>query len=320
VGKISTKQALLAFPGVTFQPTGLAIDDGLPVERWQELGRFLHHVEGGLQWFVGDWLLHGERKYGETYKEAMAATGYEYKSLRNQRHVASQIELSRRRDNLPWSLHAEVAALDADEQDELLDDAEANGWTRRQMRQAVAKVRRQEPPAQLPPGVFDVIYADPPWRYDFSETETRKIENQYSTMATEEIAALAVPDRAARDSVLFLWATAPKLREALRVIEAWQFEYRTHAVWDKQIIGMGYWFRGQHELLLVATRGDFPPPPEASRVSSVLSEKRGKHSTKPNMIYDLIERMTPGAQARVELFARSTRPGWSAWGNEVWHD
>lgn len=109
---------------------------------------------------------------------------------------------------------------------------------------------------------YGVIYADPPWRYD-DATPNRAVENHYPTMSNEEICALPVP--AADDCVLYLWATAPKLREALEVMEAWGFNYRTHAIWDKVKIGMGYWFRGQHELLLIGTRGDVrTPPPLAS--------------------------------------------------------
>ena len=92
---------------------------------------------------------------------------------------------------------------------------------------------------------FEVVYADPPWRYDFSKSDSREIENQYPTMTVDEICALKIPS--AKNSVLYLWATAPKLREALQVMAAWGFEYKSHGIWDKEIIGMGYWFRGQHE-------------------------------------------------------------------------
>ena len=94
-------------------------------------------------------------------------------------------------------------------------------------------------------GKYQIIYADPPWRYDFSKSNSRKIENNYPTMELEEIKDFLIP--ADRNAVLYLWATAPKLKEALSVMESWGFTYKTHAIWDKEIIGMGYWFRGQHE-------------------------------------------------------------------------
>jgi N6-adenosine-specific RNA methylase IME4 len=170
-------------------------------------------------------------------------------------------------------------------------------------------------PRQIPAGTFEVIYADPPWRYDFSETKTRDIENQYPTMTLEEIKALDVPS--ADNSALILWATAPKLPEALEVMGAWGFQYKTCAVWDKEKIGMGYWFRGQHELLLVGTKGQFSPPPPEARVSSVYREARGEHSAKPERYYEMIEAMFPG-RTYLELFARS-RHGerWEVWGNQL---
>ncbi|MEM9151370.1 MAG: MT-A70 family methyltransferase [Cyanobacteria bacterium P01_F01_bin.3] len=79
---------------------------------------------------------------------------------------------------------------------------------------------------------YPVIYADPPWRYEYSETESRAIENQYPTMDLEVICDLEVPSH--EDSILFLWTTAPKLDEGIRVLNAWGFKYKSCAVWDKQ--------------------------------------------------------------------------------------
>jgi N6-adenosine-specific RNA methylase IME4 len=161
---------------------------------------------------------------------------------------------------------------------------------------------------------YAVLYADPPWRYDFSETETRRIENHYPTMENDEIAQLAVP--AADDAILFMWATNPKLREAFAVLDGWGFEYVTNMVWIKDRIGMGYYARSRHELLLIAKRGSLPKPEPASRPDSVIEAPREEHSAKPPLVYDLIDAMYPGF-AKIELFARSQRNGWDAWGNEV---
>lgn len=161
---------------------------------------------------------------------------------------------------------------------------------------------------------FDVILCDPPWRYDFAETKNREIENQYPTMDLEEIKALAVP--AADDCVLFMWATAPKLEQAFEVLRAWGFTYKTCAVWDKEKIGMGYWFRGQHELLLVGTRGNPGAPQPENRYSSVIRVKREGHSKKPECVYEMIEKMMPACNY-LEMFARNKREKWACWGNQV---
>lgn len=185
---------------------------------------------------------------------------------------------------------------------------------RRRNREEKVKIIKQGN-AALPDENFNVIYADPPWRYEHVKTESRAIENQYPTMTLDEIKALDVP--AADDCVLFLWATSPKLSESLEVITSWGFEYRTCAVWDKQKIGMGYYFRQQHELLLVATKGNLPVPEPSNRKPSVFSYKRGKHSSKPIEIYDLITQMYPDFDdSRIELFCRTPQEGWCVWGNQ----
>lgn len=160
-----------------------------------------------------------------------------------------------------------------------------------------------------------VLYADPPWQYEHVKTDSRAIENQYPTMTLNAICALQVSRSATDDAVLFLWATSPKLAEAMSVIAAWGFNYRTCMVWVKDKIGMGYYARQQHELLLIATRGDLPVPLPAHRPASVVTAPRGKHSEKPDVFYELIERMYPEFQRR-ELFARQHRAGWLTWGNQ----
>ena len=162
---------------------------------------------------------------------------------------------------------------------------------------------------------YPVIYVDPPWRYDYSETEGRAIENQYPTMSLDEIKALDINTITTDDCVMFMWATSPKLAESLEVIAAWGFSYRTCAVWDKQKIGMGYYFRQQHELLLVAVKGSPPTPKPENRPSSVLSYPRGKHSAKPVEVYEIIETMYP-EMPKLEMFSRNPRAGWGSWGNQ----
>lgn len=169
----------------------------------------------------------------------------------------------------------------------------------------------------FPPGKYAVIYADPPWQYDHQATENRAIENQYPTMTIEEICTLPVNDLVLDDAILFLWTTSPKLAQGMQVITAWGFEYITCAIWDKVNIGQGYYFRQQHELLLVAKCGDIPAPlPEARPSWSIYTEKRTGHSVKPVKFYDVIEQMYPEFP-KIELFSRSSRQGWDAWGNQA---
>ena len=161
--------------------------------------------------------------------------------------------------------------------------------------------------------VYQVIYADPPWRYNFSRSKSRKIENQYPTMKLDEIKNLNVPS--SDNSILFLWSTAPKLPEALEVMKAWGFEYQTCIVWDKVRMGMGYWVRGQHENLLVGIKGNFLIPDKINFLP-VISIKRGCHSKKPDFFRTLISDLFPDLN-KIELFARHHFEGWDVFGNEI---
>jgi N6-adenosine-specific RNA methylase IME4 len=164
---------------------------------------------------------------------------------------------------------------------------------------------------------YPVLYADPPWRYEHAASVSREIENQYPTMALDDICELPIDKICTDDAILFCWATSPKLTEAIEVIEAWGFTYRTCAVWDKERIGMGYYYRQQHELLLICTRGDMPAPAPSARPPSVIRAVRDeKHSAKPTIVYEQIEAMYPDLP-RIELFARNARAGWDAWGNQA---
>lgn len=107
------------------------------------------------------------------------------------------------------------------------------------------------------------------------------------------------------------------LPDALEVIDAWGFTYKTNLVWVKPWIGRGNYLRNRHELLLLATRGGYSPPADDRRSDSVIDAPRGRHSEKPARFYELIEQMYPNA-IRLELFARgNARPGWTTWGNEA---
>lgn len=227
------------------------------------------------------------------------------------------------------SAAAEVASLPVDEQREIVAKGETEilkaakeikarkTEARRAKRvEKIAEISRSTITPLGSFGRYPIILADPPWRYDFSKDDADEIENHYPTMSIDEICALPVRDSALDDCVLFLWATSPKLEEAFKVINAWGFEYRTCAIWDKQWIGPGYYFRQRHELLLVAIRGAVPVPAPSARPDSVFTEKRTAHSKKPEIAYQLIEAMYPELP-KLEMFSRSPRAGWSAWGNQV---
>jgi len=176
---------------------------------------------------------------------------------------------------------------------------------------------RPDPPP-LPEGVYSLILADPPWEYNYGGSMRGKAEMHYPTMTTEEIKALPIQDHVAKDAMLFLWTTNPLLKEALEVVDSWFFEYKTNFVWVKDKIGTGFYNRSQHELLLVCRRGNMSIPADSDRFSSVIMESRQEHSEKPEVVYEIIEKMYPN-RTYLELFARprKKRKGWTYWGDEV---
>jgi N6-adenosine-specific RNA methylase IME4 len=190
---------------------------------------------------------------------------------------------------------------------------------RTKQKQEVRRNREEGLALKTPQGKYGVIYADPPWKFEVYSEDTglgRVAEAHYSTMAVEDIAAIPVSSFAADDCVLFMWATAPHLREAFTLLDAWGFSYKTHCVWAKDKIGLGFWFRNQHELLIIATRGTVPAPAHGTQWSSLIEQPRHGHSEKPEAFYQLIETYFPNLP-KIELFARNRRDGWECWGFEA---
>ena len=183
------------------------------------------------------------------------------------------------------------------------------------VKQAIDKKTKPKIIPKLPKDKYDIIYADPPWRYNFTETPNRTIEKEYPTMELNEIKKMKVPK--GDNSVLFLWCTSPKLfPEGMEVMKAWGFTYKTSMVWVKDKIGMGYYARNRHELLLIGTKGKPGVPEPSNRPDSVMEYPRTQHSKKPKEVYELIEKMYPNRKY-LELFARNERDNWKSWGNEV---
>lgn len=193
---------------------------------------------------------------------------------------------------------------------------------------------------RIQPGKFNIIYADPPWRFkNWSMKELaergekwarRNGRSPYDVMTTEDICALPVGELAARDSILLMWATYPKLPDALAVIEAWGFEYKTVAFsWVKLNpsgkgfkMGLGYHTRGNVEPCLLATRGNGLRRVDNGVMQVIIGDDDvliapvGEHSQKPAEARRRIERLY-GDVPRVELFARQRTPGWKIWGNQA---
>lgn len=168
---------------------------------------------------------------------------------------------------------------------------------------------------------YGVIYADPPWHYE-QKRISGAAAHHYPTMPAEDICNLHVGEIADEDCALFLWATFPQIPEALRVIKAWGFQYKTVAfVWLKLnkggkgfFFGMGFWTRGNAEVCFLATKGK--PKRVSAKVHQMIVSPIRSHSKKPDETREKIVELM-GDVPRIELFAREKADGWDAWGNEV---
>lgn len=168
---------------------------------------------------------------------------------------------------------------------------------------------------------YKVIYADPPWKYQQKNLQGTA-EKHYPTMSIDELCGLPIEQLADKDCALFMWATFPMLSEALQLIKAWGFKYKTVAfVWVKQnkksptwFYGMGFWTRSNAEICLFAKRGK--PKRNSAAVHQLIISPVEQHSKKPDETRNRIVELM-GDVPRIELFARQETPGWDVWGNEV---
>jgi N6-adenosine-specific RNA methylase IME4 len=185
-------------------------------------------------------------------------------------------------------------------------------------KRAAREVKLADKQKALPLKRYGVVLADPEWDFEvWSESgKDRAAENHYTVSATKDIAARDVASIAAEDCVLFLWVTAPMIGAGLLVMAEWGFTYKSQMVWVKDKVGTGYWFRNQHEMLLVGTRGSIPAPAQGDQWPSVLNAPRGRHSEKPNEVLRMIEEYFPRLP-KIELNARRARPNWDCWGFEA---
>jgi N6-adenosine-specific RNA methylase IME4 len=170
---------------------------------------------------------------------------------------------------------------------------------------------------------YGIIYADPPRSYNDSGCSGAAAA-QYKTMKNADICDLPIKRIAAADCVLFMWATYPKLPEALELITAWGFTYKSIGFqWIKQnrsgigyFFGLGRWTRGNTEPCLIAVKGK--PRRASASVGQLIEYPLGRHSAKPPITRDKItELMGDQAGAKIELFARSSAAGWDVWGDQA---
>lgn len=177
---------------------------------------------------------------------------------------------------------------------------------------------------------YQIIYADPPWQYQKPGRKSQRdgmAINHYSTMATDDICKLPISDLAEDTSILFMWATFRKMKEAFKVMEAWGFEYKTLGfswikLYPKKLTpawGNGFYTRQNCEVVLIGTKGSASQLVKRHNIHSVIISPRLGHSAKPDEVRKRIVDLV-GDLSRIELFAREKSLGWDSWGNEIQND
>jgi len=174
---------------------------------------------------------------------------------------------------------------------------------------------------------YSIIYADPPWKYLWGQGKNGgnfAPEKHYPTMTTEQICSLNVKSLREKNCTLFLWSTMPALPEAIKVISAWGFKYKTCAFsWVKTkkdglpLRGMGSYTKSNIEVCLLGMRGHIKAVDKT--VPQIIMQQRLGHSVKPPIVRERIIQLF-GDLPRIELFARQKVDDWDAWGNEIKND
>lgn len=314
---VKIEQEIVPIQKCRLTTTSLQVPRGTSIEEWIKIGGVLKSFHKSNKWWIGDWLNFGEKEYGEMFSQAMDETELDYQTLQKYKWVSGSIELSLRRNNLSFSHHELVGKMNPNDQDNWLNKAEKEKWDVRSMKEEIREAEKLPTP-ELPKGKYNVLLIDPPWQYKNTGVEGA-VSREYPTMSIEELSEIPIKEITTENAVMFLWITNPILEEGFELIKNWGFSYKTNMVYIKKggAPGIGFYVRGCHELLLICIKGSFLPLTK-EYVSSVIETNRLPHSQKPEIVYEIIEKLYPN-QKYLELFARNNkkRKNWTYWGQEA---
>lgn len=265
-----------------------------------------------------------ECKYGELLADTPKQPGPgRGKTLGDSPNVSERkragYELSKRSQKL--------ASIDPVQRDEYLKSASLPTPTgllrlvkereREQKREDNRKLVDNVAPLQPAPSQrYQAIVIDPPWDWgdEGDQDQLGRARPVYQTMSHTELLELPVGNHADSNAHIYLWITNRSLPKGFSLLEAWGFRYVTMLTWCKPHFGMGNYFRGQTEQVLFGVRGSLPLL-RRDRGTWFEAPRSGRHSSKPDAFYELVEECSPGPW--LEMFSRDPRPGWAAWGAEA---
>ena len=286
-------------------------------------------------WDAGGWYNNSRAQFGISTINRLVTRpgwqGYSFETLETYASIERNWPKELRYLNADCSHYQTVASLPKEIALPLLEQAIRERWTVNRLRIEKKRIGGFRLPLNGGDVVDDLetlireklkfraILADPPWQ-SISRTVGKRgaADPHYPLLATEAIRQLRVPEVAMDDAFLFLWSPAVVLEDALAVMAAWGFRYKTHAVWEKdEEFGTGYYYRMQHEDLLLGVRDKTPRHFVDRAISSVIHAPRGEHSAKPPQVHDMIERALGGRGPFLDVFGRRRVQGWKVIGNQL---
>lgn len=332
MGKLARmpKHEPIVIGAYTLTSTGLEIVGRPTFPEHERVGEFIRGAYQASGWWLADWLGYAETRedWRERRQAVLDAGAITEKTVRNTEYIGRAVPPARRRDDVDFSTHAEVAGLEPDEQTAWLEQAAELGWSRTELRAAIRASKRMTvlKGQALLEGMYRVIYADPPWRYNDSgatiDGSLGKAERSFEGMSIDELCKLPVQAHATPRSTLALYVPAPLVYEnpgPREVAEAWGFTYKAQYVWDKVLGNPGHYNHVTHENLFIFTRGGDQPdnPIELPKsVQTVRRELHAEHSAKPEYFRTLLmKHWTIGPY--LELFGRHPVEGWDVFGNDA---
>lgn len=272
----------IVYSGFKLLKTGITAIGTPTFEQWQECGEFIKKANGAVHFWIGDWLNYGEKEYGEKYSQVLEETGYDYQTLRNDSYIASRIDLSRRRDNVPFGIYSEIAPFNPDKQEELLDKVVENGMSIKELRKQKHKILLDSVRPtismdenlilgdainglqKIPDNSIDCVVTDPPYGIDY-QSNRREVKEQLDRIQNDKAEAFSLLDDVCRNllpkvkinSHLYFF-TSWKVYSKFENIISKYFEIKNMIVWDKGNHGAGDLegnFGERHELIIFATKG-----------------------------------------------------------------
>ncbi len=316
---------------IKLTPTSLSVVGTITFEEWSTHYSFFKNIERAAHWWIGDLLNYGEEHWPESFTQVIE--DYAEQTRQNDKWVAKAVPPEKRRPELSFSHHAEVASLmktSPERADAVLERAIEDNLSVKSFRAVARETRHDMQRAARSqngtnPARYEVVVACPAWPKDFAELDRTSTAWRGVPVGVEELVDLEIEGKsfynvAAEDSILFLFCPPDKVEDGISAMKAWGYEYRSNMVeqYSPDEVGQGYLLQGEHGMILIGKRGSLPAPERSTRPLSIISalSESGEildRAARLGVLQERIDLMYPEYN-KIELFTDARRAGWSSWG------